>query len=1162
MHSPLPHLHVASGFSERYGASRPADLVLRAAERGIPALALTDRDTVTGTSRFLRACRLTGVRPILGVDLAVAAVEPPPTPAAPRGPAPARGGAHVIEHPLRVTLLARSAAGWAGLCRLVSAAHRAPGRPIVDWEALRTFGGADLLVLLGPMSEPVRALGRGRPDEARRLLEPWRAVFGTSVRLETVAHCLPGEGPGSLRLAARTLDFGDRERVPAVLTGAVRYADPDRHRLADVLDSARLLRPVDRGRLDSGERWLKGGDLMAQAAGRIAASAGLGEGRAVQLMAHTVAAADSCTLMPHRDLGLGRPHLPEPHTVGAGGDTGAPARVLRERCEAGLVRRGLDHDPRARQRLEEELATIQQLGYETYHLVVDQVVRDIREMGVRVAARGSGAGSMVNHLLGISAANPIEHHLLFQRYLTARRIDMPDIDLDVEAHRRYDVYRRVFERFGSERVAVTGMPETFRARAALRAVGLALGIAPAEVDEIAKSFPHIGAGQIRSALRELPELRPLAAQAGRYGPLWELAEGLENLVSGIAQHPCGLIITDGALLDRLPVQPTPTGDFPMVQADKHDVELGRVSAADPVGDGFGMIKLDVLSVRMQSAMSHAVAEVRRATGAEIDLDDPEQVPPDDLFAFLMIQAADTIGMYQLESPGQRELVSRLQPRDIHDVIADISLFRPGPVKSGMPAQYIAARHGRAPAYPHPDLEPWLADTYGVVIWHEQIIGIVSTMTGCDLALAEEARRALGDKERIGRVQAWFEREAAARGYGTSVREEVWAVIEAFGAYGFCRAHATAFAVPALQSAWLKAHHPAAHLAGLLEHDPGMWPPRVIVADARRHQIPVLPIDVNASDAHYRLEKYAGTWGVRMALSAVHGISEQEIERLTTARPYAHLADLWERARPSRPVTERLISVGALDAIAHGLTRRDLLLQTAELHADQRSRRTTTGQLPLADGPAGAIGTAQPSGLPEMTDVEKVSAELSVLGVDVSAHLLDHHLQLLRELGAVDARRLEETATGTTVLVAGVRASTQTPPIASGARIIFTTLDAPEGLIDAVFFEDSHISCARTVFHSGMLLIRGTVTRRGPKASVVATACWDLAELAALRSADGLDAVAGRLAQPLPRPAGQSPVHPEVMPTGARRHPWADLQPPGERTPSPRRLAHSSPGSAG
>ncbi|NJQ01347.1 DNA polymerase III subunit alpha [Streptomyces zingiberis] len=1163
------HLHVASGYSARYGASHPEHLVRRAAERGLPALALTDRDTVTGAVRFAEACAAAGVRPLFGVDLAV---EPsaPPAPAGRPGPRPAprrrtpvRGGAHVAEAPLRFVLLARDRAGWARLCRITSAAHSgtaagsgAATPPVVPWEALRAHGGEGLIALLGPVSEPARALSAGREDAAAALLAPWREVFGDGLRLETVLHGRSGTGPGSLRLAARTLALADRTGTTAVLTNAVRYADPEQHRLADVLDAARLLRPVDPRRLDGGQRWLKDGRAMAEAARRIAECAGADDRRARRLLADTAATAAVCAVDPAADLGLGTPHFPEPEILGAGSGAGAAARLLRRRSEDGLAGRGLDRDRAARARLDEELAVISRLGYDSYFLAVGQVVADIRERGIRVAARGSGAGSMVCHALGIATANPLEHRLLFERFLSARRSSLPDIDIDVESARRLECYDAIFERFGAERVAVTAMPETYRARRALRDTGLALGIPPAEVDRIAKSFPHLPASDITGALAELPELRRLSAEAERYGPLWELAEGLDSLVHGMAMHPCGVIVSDATLLDRLPVQPTPQDRYPMVMAAKEEVEA------------LGNIKLDVLGVRMQSAMAHAVDELERATGERIDLDDPRQVPLDDTFAFKLIQESRTIGLFQLESPGQQDLLSRLQPRDPQDVIADISLFRPGPVAGGMPERYIAARHGGSPGYAHPDLEPVLADTYGVTIWHEQVIETLTVLTGCDRALGEVARRALGDPGRLPALRDWFHRRAAARGYTPEVRETVWRTVESFGAYGFCRAHAVAFAVPALQSAWLKAHHPAFLLAGLLEHDPGMWPKRVLVADARRHGVPVLPVDVNRSGAHHRVEREEGTegagegrWGVRLALSEVRGIGADECERIAAGRPYGSLSDFWQRARPSRPVAERLAGIGALDSLHDGrLTRRDLLLQIAELHRASRARSAGGGQLPLAAGPAGG---AEPSGLPEMTGREALGAELNTLGIDVSRHLMDHHHRLLRELGATDAARLAGVDAGRQVLVAGVRSATQTPPIASGKRIVFVTLEDGSGLVDLAFFEDSHPACAYTVFHSGLLLVRGTVQVRGTRRTVVGTMAWDLDEIAAARRDQGPEAALALLGADRPHPTPAQPRRTLADGTaGARLHPYADLQPAGSRSADVRRLGHTSPGSAG
>ncbi|MFM9452342.1 DNA polymerase III subunit alpha [Streptomyces europaeiscabiei] len=1143
------HLHVASGYSQRYGASLPHDLVQRATERGITTMALTDRDTTTGVVRFAKACAAAGVRPLFGIDLAVAPFAPPRREA--RRRTPVRGGAFIAEPPLRVTLLARSRKGWARLCRLTSAAHAATGdsRPVLPGEALTAWGIDGLTVLLGPVSEPVRALAAGRPDVAERLLAPWRELCGPALRLEVLWYGLAGTSPGSLRLAGRTLQLGDRLGIPVVVSNAVRYADADQHRLADVLDAARLLRPIDRRRLDSGERWLKGPAAMTAVAGRIAEAAGAGPDRAARLLADTAQTAAQCQVDAKADLGLGHPHFPEPKVVGATPGPSGAARLLRERCEAGMGRRGLDRDPAAMERLAEELQVITRVGYEGYFLAVAQVVADARqELGIRVAARGSGAGSMVNHALYIATANPLSHGLLFERFLSERRASLPDIDIDVESARRLEVYDQILARFGPERVAVTGMPETYRARHALRDAGAALSVAPADIDRIAKSFPHIRACDITAALSELPELRGLAAEADRYGPLWELAEGLDGLVRGMAMHPCGVLLSDASLLDRLPVQPTPENRLPMVLADKEDVE------------DLGNLKLDVLGVRMQSAMAYAVQEIGRTTGQEVDLDDGEQVPLDDFWAFKMIQNSDTIGLFQLESPGQQDLVGRLQPRTPQDVIADISLFRPGPVASGMPERFIAARHGATPEVLHPDLEPVLRDTYQVVIWHEQILRILEVLTGCDLALAELARRALGDTDRLPKVRAWFLREAQARGYERSVLDKVWNVLEAFGAYGFCRAHAVAFAVPALQSAWLKAHHAAAFYAGLLEHDPGMWPRRVIIADARRHNVPVLPVDVNHSHISHQVEATGdGTLGVRLALTTLKGISASEAERIAAAQPYTSLQDLWHRARPSRPTAERLAEVGALDALRGPLTRRDLLLQITELHRHQRSR-PGDGQLALG----GTLTTAEPSGLPEMTDREALGAELSILSADVSRHLMEHHHRLLREIGAVDAAHLQNLHAGQPVLVAGVRSSTQTPPLASGKRVIFLSLEDGSGMVDVAFFDDSHAACAHTVFHSGLLLVRGSVQRRGPRRTVVGTMVWDLDQLAAVRRDEGPEAALRLLGRSQPQPTPPQPPRYTLAngTAGARLHPFADLEPPGTRSADLTTLGYTSPGSAG
>ncbi|QGV81392.1 DNA polymerase III subunit alpha [Streptomyces ficellus] len=1204
------HLHTVSGFSLRYGASHPERLAARAAERGMDAVALTDRDTVAGAVRFAAACAKEGVRPLFGADLAIArpAGEAGPgatDPGAGSGPdggsggarrsgsgsagprtgsagrrtgsagskprtggdwsgaragaagagaterrrTPVRGGAFVDESAPRAVFLARSREGWATLCRLITAAHTAEGPPLLPWPDNH---GDGVTVLLGPDSEIGRALAAGRPDRAARLLAPWRDAHGDALRLEVVHHGRTGTGPGSLRHAARTLGFAAEQGVRAVLTNAVRYADPGQGPVADVLDAARRLVPIDpRKGLDSGERWLKDPAAMAATAERVAEAAGFRRDTAHRLLAMTEEAAAACLVDPEGDLGIGSVHFPEAHLVGAGRRTAE--RVLRSRCAAGMVLRGHDRKRAYWHRLEDELRTVERLGFASYFLTVAQVVDDTRAMGIRVAARGSGAGSLINHLLGIAHADPVEQGLLMERFLSVRRPVLPDIDIDVESARRLEVYRAILGRFGPERVAAVAMPETYRVRHAVRDVGAALSMDPAEIDRIAKAFPHVRARDARAALDELPELRQLAGEREKYGRLWELVEALDALPRGVAMHPCGVLLSDSSLPHRTPVVPTSGENFPMSQFDKDDVEE------------LGLLKLDVLGVRMQSAMAHAVAEIERASGEVVDLDDPEQVRPGDPDTYRLIKSAETLGCFQIESPGQRDLVGRLQPSTFHDLVVDISLFRPGPVAADMVRPFIEARHGRAPArYPHSDLEEALRETYGVVVFHEQIIKILDVMTGCGREEADAVRRGLSDPESQARIKVWFARHARAKGYADDVVARTWEIVEAFGSYGFCKAHAVAFAVPTYQSAWLKAHHPAAFYAGLLTHDPGMYPKRLLLADARRRGVPVLPVDVNRSAATHQIELVSGslgTWGLRLALADVHGISEAEAARIEAGRPYASLLDFWERARPSRPVAERLAQVGALDAF--GGNRRDLLLHLAELHRLQRGSGSYGDQLPLAGGRKSA-----PVGLPDLNEAERLSAELGVLSMDASRHLMTDHHTFLAELGVVSAQRLREVPHGQTVLVAGAKAATQTPPIRSGRRVIFTTLDDGTGLVDLAFFDDSHERCAHTVFHSWLLLVRGVVQRRGPRSfSVVASAAWNLAELVELRREGGLDAVAARLAEPLPGgPAAASSSGAGrriTMPTGYEMNPWADLRPAGEGAEKvPRKLWHQSQGSAG
>ena len=1251
---PFIHLRVASGYSLRYGASHPADLVRAAAEYGMDTVALTDRDGLYGAVRFAKACLREGIAPVLGVDLGLdprdlgevheagvgaggstfpgmvlGASRGPrlPAGAAARRRAPAAGGAAREVDVPRVVVLATSAAGWATLCRLTPAVHRAAeertpdsglpeGQVLLDAATARAYlPGADVVVLLGADSDVGLALAAGDAAGAGRALDDWTGLMGGAhLAVAATDLLLPGLGVGSGEQAARLVGLARERRLEAVVTNMVRMVDASLGATVDVLDAARRGVPLGRGAVRRNvEDRLKSGKEMLEVLQGLARRAGLGERGAEQLLAATRRLGQRCRLDPEDDLGLGRIHLPEFDVLqGGGGQGGTADAELRRRCEAGVTARYGAGFPAVTERLEAELATVAELGFAAYFLTVADIVDMIHDRGIRCAARGSGAGSLVNYLLGISGIDPLATGLIMERFLSPLRRALPDIDLDVESARRTEVYRMILERFGTERVACVAMVETYRVRHAIRDVGAALSLPPTEVDVIAKAFPHIRARDARSALRELPELRTSGLGAEDLAGLFALVESLDGLPRHIALHPCGVVLSDSRLLDRTPVQTSAEG-FPMSEFDKDDVE------------DLGFLKLDVLGIRMQSAMAHCLDEIERTTGRRVDIDSfgPSGFSDPDTYA--MIGTGRTLGCFQIESPGQRELVSTFGPREFNDIIIDISLFRPGPVKSDMIRPFLEVRHGWAePRYPHPSLEPWLAETGGVVVYHEQVIGLIATMTGCSLARGDEMRRGLGSPEGQREVELWFRRRAEEAGYGQEAIDEVWEVLKAFASFGFCKAHAAAFALPTYQSAWLKVHWPAHFLAGILTHDPGMYPKRLMLAEARHVGVGVLGLDVNAGGAAATVEPMPADdereWGIRVGLADVQGITEAEIERIVRGRPWTSLTDFWQRAQVTRPVVESLVRAGAFDTL-YGLhrvrtrqeaavapTRRDLLLSVADLARADRGHRglrgVRTDQLalgidivPSAHSSTGPVPTDLAcSGLPDMTMAERVRAELEVLGMDVSRHVVDFYRPLMEALGTVDAVDLLGVRNRREVLLAGVKIATQTPPIRSGRRVVFLSLDDGTGPVDTTFFEDAQGPYASTVFNGWLLLVRGVVRRTGLRGvSVRATGCWDLTVLTALYREEGIEAVrqamcrlpegwepdafagVGEVVEDHPGPGGHPQRHDPaarsraggmgqrrtlVHASGFRQSPYADVRPPGPGVATPRKLWHSSPGSPG
>ena len=1088
MKLPFTHLSVASGYSFKYGTALPHRLVERVAEHGSTAIALTDRDNAAGAIRFAQSCEEIGVAPILGVNLSF------------------------LQKKYRVTIFAQGD-GLGALYRLISSINLSDDK-LLTYKVLNEASrySSQLIVAHGVHSQLAAAINARRIEEALSIYGAAADLFAGQV-IECTSHLRAGTGPLSTTYAARMLGFARDHSLPAILTNAVRMLDRSDGPVADVLDSARKLVPLHHKHVErsNSEAYLKNPAEMAWVGDEIARAAGERNGN--RLIADTEDLAQRLRLSARRDIGLGAIHLP--HITD-------PAE-LRQRTRAALSRYTGELSVKAAVRLEEELETVTTLGFEPYFLSVAAVADMARARGIRVAARGSGAGSLICYLLGISGVEPISQGLLMERFCSVLRAELPDIDIDVESDRRLEIYSAVFDRYGfksarykpgdNSSTATVAMVETYRARHAIRDVGAALGIAPMEIDLIAKSMPHVRSSNIQKALANLPELKSLNLNTPLLKMAINLASKLDGLPRHLAMHPCAVVLSDPGLLDYAPLEINASG-YPMLQFDKDDVEA------------IGLLKLDILGVRMQSAISYAVDEIKRVNGIDLKID---QIALDDAPTFDLIKSTRTLGIFQIESPGQRELVGKFAPDTFTDLIIDISLFRPGPVKSDMIVPFLNGRQGlKARDLIHPDLYDVLHETEGVVVFHEQVIQIISIMSGCTLAEGDERRRQMGHPEGQIEVRDWFYPAASTRGYVSAVIDEVWEILRSFASFGFCKAHAAAFALPTYQSAWLKTHYTAPFIAGLLTHDPGMYPKRLILDEARQWGIAIKAIDINKSERDYRVERVAldsdtrapylapdlistgkslvlpdaRGYAIRMALCDIAGINDGEVEGILLSRPYLDLADFVARSGASRPICEALIMVGAFDELHQlgqsgqlsggELNRRDLLLHLQDLYklSSTKMRGTATNQMVLGLTPP----PLEASGLPRLSSAEEVRHELDLTGMDISRHMMEFYGEFLNHVGAVRSSDLIYKRSGELVLVAGVKVALQMPPIRSGKRVIFLTLDDGHGCNDVTFFEDIQRSSGNLLFSSSLFLVRGEIRRTGPRGiSLRADAVWELTD---------------------------------------------------------------------
>ncbi len=1058
-HSSFVHLHTHSQYSLLDGACRLDQLIALARELRMPALAVTDHGNMFGAIEFYIKANRAGIKPIIGIEAYVAGgsrFDRQPSNKYPDG------GYHLV-------LLARNLTGYQNLIKLSTAGFLEGfyHRPRIDKKLLREHAEGLLASSACLKGEVNWHLLRGNTEAAVATAREYQDIFGEDgFYLEVQNHNLEPEIQILPKIEAISRETG----IPMLATNDCHYLrqqDYEAHDALLCIQTGKLVEDQDRMRYNTDQIYFKTAEEMEQALGDFKPA-----------LENTIKVAEACNL----ELELGKLKLPIYPIPTQFVDSDA---YLEHLCREGLKERYDEHTDEIETRLKYELGVIKKMGYAGYFMIVKDFCDYARSRKIPVGpGRGSAAGSLVSYALKITNIDPIRFELLFERFLNPERVSMPDIDIDFADRGRDEIIKYVIEKYGEKNVCQIITFGTMAARAVVRDVGRVLAIPYGEVDKIAKMIPPMVDMTLEKALAQTPELAKLVETDQRIKKLIDYSRTLEGLARHCSTHAAGVVIAPSALTDYVPLfkgsKDEITTQFDMKMVEK-----------------IGLLKMDFLGLRTLTVIDDAVKMIEKNhPDTKLDIND---IPLDDADVYKLFATGTTIGIFQFESSGMREYLRKLRPENFTDITAMNALYRPGPLDSGMIDTYIERKHGAANIrYLHPELEKILKDTYGVIVFQEQVLKIANTLAGYSMGKADLLRKAMGKKDAA--LMAEQKREfldgAAAHKVDKKIATEMFEQIETFARYGFNKAHATCYAYIAYQTAWLKHYYPREFMAALMTSEINDSD-RIyaLLEEARRMQIKVLPPDVNESTIDFTVVDGNIRFGLQAVKNVGVGPARAVVDERVDNGRFADLADLVGRVpikAINRRTLESLIAAGACDSLGGYRAQKFECVEAMLEYGHRVSECSASHDLFAVDGSvADRVAPPLPQ-IAEWSTGEKLAKEKGTLGFYVSGHPLDKYRDELNSFATFGAAELQSAADGREVTVGGIVAAVKSMVDKKGNLMAFVTIEDFTGSVELILFSDCYEKSREATQVDRMVLVTGRVsTREGEAPKII---CSDVAPL--------------------------------------------------------------------